>query len=83
MDGGYDGTWGFPFFACHFGTLNPYGLYQPPQAFVTSEGYDYHYAEGLDGIWRGMLERETEQFGEYVEVFNPWDFFLWPQYDSS
>jgi hypothetical protein len=44
--------------------------------FVTSEGYDYHNGEGLHGIWRGMLERETEQFGEYVEVFNPWDFFL-------
>jgi hypothetical protein len=41
--------------------------------FVTSEGYDYHYscewnAEGLDGIWSGMLERETEQLEGYVEV---------------
>jgi hypothetical protein len=44
--------------------------------FVTSEGYDYYYAEGLDGLWRGMLERETEQLEEYVEVFNPRDFFL-------
>ena len=46
--------------------------------------YEYHYsceqnAEGLDGVWGGIMEGEAEkQLKLHVEVFILWDFLSDP-----